>query len=51
VLYLRAGRLDDHGTHEELLARNPSYAALVNAYEHEHDGDALSGTAAEVATP
>ena len=33
VLFLEAGRLVDHGSHEELLARQPSYARMVRAYE------------------
>jgi ATP-binding cassette, subfamily B, bacterial len=33
VLYLAGGRIADEGTHGELLARNPAYARLVNAYE------------------
>jgi len=33
VLYLRDGRIVDRGPHAELLARNPEYADLVNAYE------------------
>jgi ABC-type multidrug transport system fused ATPase/permease subunit len=33
VLYLDAGRLVDHGPHDELLARHPSYARMVRAYE------------------
>jgi ABC-type multidrug transport system fused ATPase/permease subunit len=36
VLYLHGGRIVDRGTHAELLARNPAYADLVNAYEQEH---------------
>ena len=36
VLHLADGRIVDRGTHAELLARNPRYAHLVNAYEHEH---------------
>ncbi|CAN5341442.1 ABC transporter ATP-binding protein [soil metagenome] len=36
VVYLRDGRIADQGTHTELLARDPSYAYLVNAYETEH---------------
>ncbi|MGZ8736728.1 MAG: ABC transporter ATP-binding protein [Nocardioides sp.] len=36
VVYLRDGRVVDHGTHSELLARSPGYAHLVNAYEMEH---------------
>ena len=35
VVYLEDGRVDDQGTHAELLARNPGYADLVNAYEQE----------------
>jgi ABC-type multidrug transport system fused ATPase/permease subunit len=33
VLHLEDGRIADRGTHAELLARSPSYAHLVNAYE------------------
>jgi ATP-binding cassette subfamily B protein len=35
VLFLDGGRIADRGTHRELLARNPAYAILVNAYETE----------------
>ena len=35
VVYLLDGRIADRGTHDELLARNPAYARLVNAYETE----------------
>jgi ATP-binding cassette subfamily B protein len=35
VLFLAGGRIADRGTHTELLARNPDYAHLVNAYETE----------------
>jgi ATP-binding cassette subfamily B protein len=35
VLFLDGGRIADRGTHRELLARNPAYATLVNAYETE----------------
>ncbi len=35
VLFLDAGRIADRGTHAQLLARNPAYATLVNAYESE----------------
>jgi ABC-type multidrug transport system fused ATPase/permease subunit len=35
VLFLAGGRIADRGTHAELLARNPAYARLVNAYETE----------------
>jgi ATP-binding cassette subfamily B protein len=35
VLHLESGRVVDRGTHAALLARSPSYARLVNAYEQE----------------
>ncbi len=35
VIHLAGGRVVDHGTHAELLARSPGYADLVNAYEQE----------------
>ncbi len=35
VLFLQGGRIADRGTHAALLARNPAYARLVNAYENE----------------
>ena len=35
VIFLADGRVADRGTHDELLARNPAYAHLVNAYESE----------------
>jgi ATP-binding cassette, subfamily B, bacterial len=34
VLYLAGGRVVATGTHEELLATQPAYAALVRAYQH-----------------
>jgi ATP-binding cassette, subfamily B, bacterial len=40
VLHLEDGRIADRGTHAELLARSPSYAHLVNAYEQAaHEAD------------
>jgi ABC-type multidrug transport system fused ATPase/permease subunit len=39
VVYLADGRIDDQGTHADLLARNPGYADLVNAYEQEADSE------------
>jgi ATP-binding cassette subfamily B protein len=35
VVYLEGGHVEDQGTHTELLARNPGYAHLVNAYEQQ----------------
>jgi ABC-type multidrug transport system fused ATPase/permease subunit len=35
VLFLQGGRIADRGTHDELIARNPDYATLVNAYQAE----------------
>lgn len=35
VLHLEAGRVVDRGTHADLLARDPGYAALATAYEQE----------------
>jgi len=35
VLFLVDGRIADRGPHDELVARNPDYARLVNAYETE----------------
>ena len=48
VLFLAGGRLVAHGTHAELLASTPGYAALVEAYEHdraEHLESSASGRA------
>ncbi len=42
VIYLRHGRIVDHGRHAVLLERAPGYADLVNAYEQaaaEQDAD------------
>ncbi|NUS52340.1 MAG: ABC transporter ATP-binding protein [Nocardioidaceae bacterium] len=40
VVFLQDGHVDDQGTHAELLARNPAYADLVNAYEQEPQPEA-----------
>jgi ABC-type multidrug transport system fused ATPase/permease subunit len=37
VIFLQDGRIEDRGTHLELLARNEAYSRLVNAYEQDHD--------------
>jgi len=33
VVWLAGGRIVDQGAHADLLARNPAYAELVNAYD------------------
>ena len=38
VVHLEDGRVTDRGAHEELLARSPRYAALVEAYAREAAG-------------
>jgi ATP-binding cassette, subfamily B, bacterial len=42
VIHLEAGRVSDRGTHRDLVARSPAYAALVEAYARE--AAARSGT-------
>ena len=37
VVHLAGGRVVDHGTHAELLARDPGYRALATAYEQESE--------------
>ena len=44
VVFLADGRIADQGSHTALLARNPAYADLVNAYEQE----TADGTGSEV---
>jgi ATP-binding cassette subfamily B protein len=41
VVYLADGRVADIGSHAELLTRNAAYARLVNAYEQQHEHDAV----------
>lgn len=46
VLFLDRGRVVGEGTHDELLATDPQYAALVRAYEaagDDADGEELAG--------
>lgn len=48
VVYLDQGRVVDHGTHQQLLARCPGYADLVTAYEQaeaERERDRAGGPA------
>jgi ABC-type multidrug transport system fused ATPase/permease subunit len=40
VVFLRAGRVEDVGGHDALIARNERYADLVNAYEQDAAGAA-----------
>ena len=47
VVYLADGRIADRGTHQELLARNPDYARLVNAYEVELEPRPVAGSGEE----
>jgi ABC-type multidrug transport system fused ATPase/permease subunit len=44
VVFLADGRIADQGPHAALLARNPAYADLVNAYETRHDEEAQDGS-------
>lgn len=37
VIYLRGGRVVDHGRHAELLAGNADYAELIAAFETDRD--------------
>jgi ATP-binding cassette subfamily B protein len=47
VLFLEAGRLVDHGPHLDLVARQPAYRRMVQAYELDRaDRDGRGGSAA-----
>lgn len=35
VVFLDEGRVVDHGPHDDLLTRNPAYARIVTAYDHD----------------
>jgi ABC-type multidrug transport system fused ATPase/permease subunit len=35
VVWMEHGRVEARGTHQELVASTPEYAALVNAYDNE----------------
>jgi ABC-type multidrug transport system fused ATPase/permease subunit len=44
VIYLQDGKVAGTGTHEELLATLPGYAAIIRAYEREdHEGVSTDG--------
>ncbi|MDF2712069.1 MAG: ATP-binding cassette protein [Nonomuraea muscovyensis] len=47
VVYLERGRIEDHGTHAELLERCPGYRNLVTAYEREEAERAALAAEAE----
>jgi hypothetical protein len=49
VVFLRDGVVADHGTHADLLRRNPAYADLVNAYETDQHAVEDEGGAADLA--
>ncbi len=42
VVYLAGGRIVDHGTHTELMARRRGYRALVEAFETDRDQPAVA---------
>ena len=41
VVYLAGGQVVDHGPHRDLMARNPGYRALVEAFETDRDAEPL----------
>ena len=43
VVYLAGGRVVDHGTHDELMARRAGYRALVEAFETDRAQPAVAG--------
>jgi ABC-type multidrug transport system fused ATPase/permease subunit len=49
VLYLADGRVEAYGTHDELMAASPSYAELMQAFEHDRDDAAEDGSAERTA--
>ncbi|WP_447645652.1 ABC transporter ATP-binding protein [Nocardioides zeae] len=52
VVFLDEGRVVDHGPHDDLLARNPAYARIVTAYDHDPDGpDGPDGSGQPVPSP
>lgn len=55
VVFLDEGRVVDHGPHDDLLARNPAYARIVTAYDHDPDGpdgpDGSDGSGQPVPSP
>lgn len=41
VLFMADGRVVAHGPHTELIAREPAYRTLVEAYEHDRDPEVV----------
>jgi ABC-type multidrug transport system fused ATPase/permease subunit len=48
VVFLAGGRIVDQGAHADLLARNPAYAELVNAYDTDDTDAAVAEGTEEV---
>lgn len=52
VVFLDEGRVVDHGPHDDLLTRNPAYARIVTAYDHDpEDPDAPDGSGQPTPSP
>ncbi|QTE31401.1 ABC transporter ATP-binding protein [Pengzhenrongella sicca] len=51
VIHLESGRIVDRGSHAELLARDPGYAALATAYEQETERRAAEAADEATADP
>jgi ATP-binding cassette subfamily B protein len=45
VVFVDAGRVVAHGTHQQLLAQVPGYADLLEAYERDHEARVEEGAA------
>lgn len=42
VVFVDDGRVVDHGSHEDLLARCPGYAELLDAYDEDRDSEVVA---------